>query len=66
MSNPWAACGPGEGFVRSGLSFRCYISCIYTDYLICFDNFKFNSSDAVVLSATLSHLYRMLGDFYVH
>jgi len=36
MSNPLAACGPVEGFVRLSLGFRCSKSILYTDNLSLF------------------------------
>jgi len=45
MSNPRAACGPVEGFVRPGLVFAVVkISCILTT-CPCFDNLEFDIFD---------------------
>jgi len=52
-----AAYGPGEGFARPGLGFRCSKSILHTDNLSpYFDNREFEIFDAGVLSATFSRL----------
>jgi len=56
MSNPRAACGPVEGFVRPTLVFAVVkVSCIL---IVCpyFDNFEFDILLQVVYSAALSRV----------
>jgi len=46
MSNPRAACGPVEGFVRPSLGFRCSKSILDIDNLSFFDNLEFDIFDS--------------------
>ena len=56
MSNPRAACGPVEGFLRPTLVFAVVkVSCILIA-CPCFDNLEFDVSLQVVFSATLSRV----------
>jgi len=57
MSNPQAAWAPVEGFVRSSSRFRCSVSS-YT-----MPTLSLTFLMQVVLSAILSRLYLVLGDF---
>jgi len=64
MSSPRSACGPVEDFVQTSLGFRCSITtaCILKTSPY-FDNLKFDILMQVILSATLSRMYCVLGDF---
>jgi len=57
MSHLWPACGLVEGF-------RCSVAVLSTNcaYL---GNLKFDSFDSVVVSAALSRLHCVVGDFHV-
>jgi len=63
---PWAACGPGEGFVRPSLDFHCSTSNYILTTCPYFDNLKFEIFDVgcpqchFIMSVTIAVRIRTL------